>query len=79
MTALRNPDGVRDGLGEFAEALRHLGRGLEIELVVVELHALLVRDDGAGLQTEKDVVRLGVVLARVVRVVGGDQRNSGAL
>ena len=40
-------------------------------------HPLGVGHDGAGLQTEQDVVSLGVVPAGVVRIVGGDQRYPG--
>ncbi len=79
MATLRDPKGVGDGLRKLAEPLRHLGRGLEVELVVVEAHPFLVGDDRTGLQTEKDVMRLGIVLAGVVGVVRGDQRNPGAL
>ena len=77
--ALRDPHRVRHRLREVPEALGHFGRGLEIELVVVEAHALLIRRHRAGLQAEQDVVRLRIVLAGVVRVVGRDQRDPGAL
>src|SRR5438477_4735822 len=68
MAALGNLDGVGNGLREIAESLGHLGGRLEIELVVVEPHPLLIRGDGASLQAQEDVVRLGVVASRVVRI-----------
>ena len=79
MAALGDLDGVGDGLREITESLGHLGGRLEVELVVVEPHPLLIRGDGAGLQAQEDVVRLGVVPSRVVRIIRRDHRDPGAL
>src|SRR5205823_8056517 len=80
-------DGIRDKLvtgvqtcalpiWKVAEALGHLRRRLEIELVVLEAHPIRFRDNRPGLQTEQDVMGLGVVAPSVVRIVGGGERNS---
>ena len=79
MTALGDPHRVGDGFRKVPKALFHLGRRLQIELVVVKAHAVGVGDDRTRLQAEEDVMRFGVVLAGVVRIVGGDQRNPRTL
>src|SRR5438093_10828266 len=78
MAALRDAHGIGYGLRKVAEALGHLRRRLEIELVVLEAHPIRFRDNRPGLQTEQDVMGLGVVAPSVVRIVGGDERNSSA-
>src|ERR1700737_5509858 len=79
MAAPRDRPRVGDRPREIAEPLGHLGGCLEVELVVVESHALLIRDDRARLQAEEDVVRLGVVPSRVMGIVRGDQWDPRAL
>ena len=49
---------------------------LDEELVAVELHAGGVVDRLAGLDAEHHVLRVGVVFAEIVAVVGGDQRQA---
>ena len=49
---------------------------LDEELVAVELHARRVANRLAGLDAEHDVLRVGVVFAEIVAVVGGDQRQA---
>src|SRR5439155_21361370 len=78
MAALRDAHRVGYGLRKVAEALGHLRRRLEIELVVLEAHAIRFRDNRPGLETQQDVVRLGIVAAGGVRFTSGDQRNAGA-
>ena len=56
---------------------RHLGRRLHVELVGVEAHPVGRVEVVAGPDAEQDVVRLGLVLADVVEVVGHDQRQAG--
>ena len=51
--------------------------GLQVELVGVEAQPLGVRDLLARADAEQDVVRVVVVLAQVVGVVGGDERQAG--
>ena len=50
----------------------HLLAAFKIELLGGVLHAIFVGDDLAGLDTEQGVVRLGVLLVDVVRVVGAN-------
>ena len=55
------------------EQRAHLGRRLQVELVGVELEALRVGLQRAGLHAQQRVVCFGVVTVGVVRVVGGEQ------
>ena len=68
---------VRDRLGVVREERRHLGRRLHVEVVGVELHPVRRVEVVAGPDAEQDVVRLRLVLADVVEVVGHDQREAG--
>ena len=54
----------------------HLGRGLEIELVGVELPAALVLQRVAGLDAEQRLVSPRVLVAEVVDVAGRDEREA---
>ena len=62
-------------VGQLAEQVAHLGRRLDVEVVAVELEALGVALERAGLHAQERVVRLRVVLVRVVAVVGREQRR----
>ena len=77
VATLGDAQGVGHRLRVVAELRRHLLGRFQIELVVVEAHALGIGDDGPGLEAEQDVVRLCVLLPRVVRVVGHHQRDAG--
>ena len=57
----------------------HLVGTLDVEVVAVELHPLLVAEGLAGADAEQDFVREGVVLREVMRVVRGDEAQSGLL
>ncbi len=63
--------------GMVGEERGHLGRRLDVELVGVEAHPVGRVEVVAGPDAEQDVVRLGLVLADVVEVVGHDQRQPG--
>ena len=65
--------------GVVPEALLHLLRRLEVELVAAVLHALLVGEAALGLDTQERVVRVGVLVPQVVHVVGGDRLEAGLL
>ena len=71
--ALRDQQRVVARVGELAEQVAHLGRRLDVEVVAVELEALGIRLERAGLHAEERVVGLGVFLVRVVAVVRGEQ------
>nr|WP_233542636.1 hypothetical protein [Kocuria tytonis] len=73
LAALGDLQGVVAGLREVPEDLPHLLRGLEVELVGVELEALGVLQGGAGLNAQQRGVGLGVLRVGVVQVVGGHQ------
>ena len=62
--------------GRIFEDAKHLVVVLDEELVAVELHAAGVVDRFAGLNAEHHVLRVGVVFAEVVAVVGGDERQA---
>ena len=63
------------GLGIVIEAPDHLLRRLYKKLVGGHLQAIFVLHGLAGLNTEKDIVRLGVVPFTIVAVVGRDYRE----
>ncbi len=77
LAALRDLPGQVERIFEFAEQGCHFGARLEIELGLLEAHAAAVAHGLAGLNAQHDLVRAGVVLAHIVRVVGGDQRDTG--
>ena len=56
--------------------MAHLRRGLQVELLGVELEAVGVGLLGAGLHAQQRVVCLGVLAMRVVAVVGREQRRA---
>ena len=61
---------------EVGERLRHLLRGLQVELVGGEGH-LRRRERGLGLHAQQRRVVVVVLLAQVVHVGGGDERAAG--
>ena len=73
--ALGDQQRVVARVGQLAEHVAHLGRRLDVEVVAVELEALGVALERAGLHAQERVVRLGVFLVRVVAVVGREQRR----
>ena len=79
LTLLADGEGVADRIGDVGEELRHLVAGLQVHLAraVAALLRLLV--GAAALDAAEVHVRLGVVLAAVVDVVGGDEREIEAL
>ena len=74
--ALGDPQRVVARLGKLAEQVPHLGRGLQVVLLALELEPLRVAERRAGLHAQQRVVRLVVLAVHVVRVVGGDQRGA---
>ena len=67
---------VEDRLALVREERAHLGRRLHVELVGLELQAARRVEVVAGAHAQQDVVRLGLLLADVVQVVGDDQREA---
>ena len=65
-------------LGHLAEEVAHLRRRLEVVLGALELEAVRVREQCAGLHAEQRVVGHGVLAVGVVAVVGGQQRRADA-
>ena len=65
--------GAADHFGRVGEELFHFRRAFHVELVGIELEALGVVDGVRGLDAEQDFVGVGVVVAEVVGVVGGDE------
>ena len=66
-----------DRLRVVGEVLGHLVRRLEVELVGVEPPAVRVGERVAGLDAEQRLVRARVLVAEVVDVAGGDERQPG--
>ena len=77
MTLLRDVKGVGDGLRHLAEEPLHLGRGLQVEMVVgLQMgQGLVYGDVEAG--GDKGVLETGTLRGVVVDVVGGHHRNAG--
>ena len=72
--AARHLDGVLDRLGQIGEQLRHLPRALEVMLGAQA--APLVDADIASLgDADQRVMRLEIVWAGEIRLVGGDDRQ----
>uniref|UniRef100_A0A6J7NAW3 Unannotated protein n=1 Tax=freshwater metagenome TaxID=449393 RepID=A0A6J7NAW3_9ZZZZ len=76
--ALRDPQRVVAGLGIVPEEAPHLGCGLEVVLVALELEALRVAHERTGLHAEQRVVGLVVRAVGVVRVVRREDRCTDA-
>ncbi len=76
VAALGDVERAREHVGRILEDAGHLVAALDEELVAVELHAVGVANRLAGLDAEHDVLRVGVVFAEIVAVVGGDQRQA---
>ena len=69
----RNATGVQHGFREFGKLCDHLLRGLDVQLVGVELHAVGVAQRFPGLQAQHDFMRARVFFFQVVTIVGSDQ------
>jgi hypothetical protein len=77
LAGLRDLQGRVARLGELAEQLPHLLGRLDVELLGVELQAVRVGQDLAGLlDAQKHIVGSGLAALRVVGVVGGHQRDA---
>ena len=75
LAPLGDQQGVVAGFREVAPDVTHLGCGLEVEVVGVELEPGRVGQRRPRLHAQQRRVRLGVRRVRVVQVVGGDQRQ----
>ncbi len=75
LAALGKLHGAAHDLRGMREDLLHLGRRLHVELVGVKLEPLGSVDRPGRLYAEQDFVRVVVVLAEIMRVVGGDKRD----
>ena len=73
---LGDVEGARQDFGRVFEDAIHFVVVLDEELGAIELHARGVVDRLAGLDAEHDVLGVGVVLAEIVAVVGGDERKA---
>ena len=75
VAALGDLHGAGQHAGRVGKQARHLVGGLDEELVGVEFEAIGVVDLGVGLHAEHHVVGVRVFAAKIMRVVGGDQRD----
>ena len=75
VAALGNLHCPRNHRRRILEHLRHLVRALHKKLVAVELESIRVVDLGARLHAQHYFVRMRVLAAQVVRIVGRHQRN----
>ena len=76
--ARRSSSVLSHASGTSREQVAHLGRRLQVVLVAVELEAVRVAHERAGLHAQQGVVGDGVVAVGVVAVVGGQQRRPDA-
>ena len=68
---------VRDSTsGESLNTRSHFVVALDEEIGAMELHAVGVLDRLAGLNAEHHVLRVSIVFAEIVAVVGGHQRQA---
>ena len=79
VAALGDLDRRRAGARIILEALGHLLRRLEVELVAAVTHAVLVGEVALRLDAEERVVGVGILMAQVVDVVGGHRLEAGLL
>ena len=69
-------DGVLAGVRRDGEQVVHLLGALEVELVGLEFQLVRVLHGLAGLDADENALHLAVLLAEVVGVVGGHQRDA---
>ena len=67
----------RQRVEEAGQGLGHLGAGLEVELLRLELEAVRVAQQVARLDGQERLVGVGVLAAGVVGVAGGHHRQPG--
>jgi len=73
--ALGNIERAREHLRRVLEHAVHLFVALDEKLRTLELHASCVADGLAGLDADHHILGVGIVLAEIVAVVGGHQRQ----
>ena len=79
VAALGDLEAAAHGVLVSGEVERHLGRGLEVELLGAEAPAVRVLERVAGLDAEKRVVAVRVGRFEVVDVSGGDELEAAPL
>ena len=77
LAALRDFDGVFHGLGQCGEECAHFFLAFEIELLRLKAQAVCLVHGVAGLDAQQHVLRRGVFLFEIVRVVCHGQRDTG--
>jgi len=73
VAAFRDLQGVVAGFGELLEDLTHLLGRADVVAGAVELEAAGVGQPGSRVDAEQGVLGRGILLAHIVRVVGGHQ------
>ena len=74
IAALGNRQSSRENVGRVLEDLIHLVVALDVELVALKLHPVRILNTLPGLNADHHVLRVGIVFAQVMTVVGGDHR-----
>ena len=75
IAALGNFQCAREHVRRALEYLIHLVVAFDVEVAALEFHPVLVLNTLAGLNADHHVLRMGVVLAQVMAVIGGDERH----
>ena len=70
-----NSDGVGKRLGRFRKKRLHFFRGADIELIGGHGHPVGVFNGFSRLDTQQDIVRLGMFDIQIMTVIGGNQGN----
>jgi hypothetical protein len=73
--ALSKLHGAADHFRRVGEKPFHLSSALDVELIAIELEALGIVDGVRRLHAQQHFMRMMIVFAEIVAVVGGDQRN----
>ncbi len=79
VAAFGNFNGILQSLRHVGEKLGHLFRRLDIELVVVETHALMVVHRLAGLDTQQHFVGVGRLPGEIMAIIGRNQRQASLI
>ncbi|CAB4567401.1 unannotated protein [freshwater metagenome] len=75
LAPLRDRECVITGVGKITKNVPHLGGGLQVVLLRLELEPLRVMNRCPGLNAQQFVVSVGIRSVRVVQVVGRNERE----
>lgn len=71
-----NPQGIRQGLGNFPEGFRHLFLTFHVELIGVKAHPILFPSLSVGSYAEQDILGTCIGPIEIMDVVGCNQGDA---